>query len=232
MKLTKKGYYVLTLFILVLIGAGAIALMIYSPTARAWAWQSIARLFEHKKSDSGAAGATATPPNNPPNNPSNTPANRPGNVADAEIKAAFLQGVISNSQWRKFEITVEVNNGAMTLRGAVDSDGQRAAIEQYARGLAGVKNVNDALEVKPAAGAESAPAENNDEKLAKEVEFALFKTDAFELRGMEINANSGLVKLSGHVRSRAEKLLAERIAREVPNVKSVNNQLEIQEAKE
>jgi osmotically-inducible protein OsmY len=76
----------------------------------------------------------------------------------------------------------------------------------------------------PAANA--APPDSNAE-LAKRVEFELFRTNAFNTGTMQIKAEDGAVTLAGTVRSRAEQLLAERVAQSVSGVRKVNNELKI-----
>jgi osmotically-inducible protein OsmY len=103
--------------------------------------------------------------------------------------------------------------------------------------VSGVKQVGLFLEVKPDTTTSSLvptplpsqvnSVEKSNELLAKEVEFACYKTDAIEIKNIKISAKDGEITLSGKVRSRAEKLLAERISKEVPGVKSVNNELEV-----
>jgi hypothetical protein len=66
--------------------------------------------------------------------------------------------------------------------------------------------------------------------LAKRVQFELFQTDAFNTRTIQIKAEDGAVTLSGSVRSRAEQLLAERVAQNVSGVKKVVNELKVSAA--
>jgi osmotically-inducible protein OsmY len=59
------------------------------------------------------------------------------------------------------------------------------------------------------------------------VEFELYRTNAFNTLTMQIKAEDANVTLSGTVRSRAEQLLAERVAQGVPGVKKVSNELKV-----
>jgi hyperosmotically inducible periplasmic protein len=187
---------------------------------RAWVGQLGGRMMASTPQPSATPNATAT----------STPAiNSPATAADAEIRSMLLQEVLKNPEWRKHTIEIEVSNGDVKLRGAIVNEAERAALEQFTRQRAGVKSVSAALEVKPEGNLALANGENPDERLAKEVEFACYKTDAFDLRALQISASNGQVILRGQVRSRAELLLAERIAREISGVKSVNNQLQISE---
>ncbi len=65
--------------------------------------------------------------------------------------------------------------------------------------------------------------------MARRVEFALFSTRAIDLDLVQVQVDDGVVTLGGVVRSRAEKLLAERTAREVEGVRQVVNNLQVME---
>lgn len=64
-------------------------------------------------------------------------------------------------------------------------------------------------------------------RMAQRVEQALSRTDAIETRSIVVEARGGTIHLTGRVRSRAEKLLAERLALEVEGVRDVVNELEV-----
>jgi hyperosmotically inducible protein len=154
-------------------------------------------------------------------------------IQDLEIRTALLQGLARSSELAGKKIDVSVDNQVVTLTGNVDTTQQRMIAEQIARATASVASVNDAIAVQgsqpavaqpsPAAAAGVEP--NAD--LAKHVEFELYSTGAFELSTMNIKADNGAITLTGTVRSRAEQLLAERVAQGVAGVKSVTNDLKL-----
>ena len=72
--------------------------------------------------------------------------------------------------------------------------------------------------------------ESVDDRLARRVEFELYSTKAVSLKAVQIRSQDGTVVLSGSVPSRAEKLLAERVAQSVEGVKRVVNHLNTQES--
>src|SRR5215831_6202159 len=172
---------------------------------------------------------------------------RPGTgnprIQDLETKTTVLQGLARSPELAGRKIDVSVDNQVVTLTGTVESAQQRMIAEEIARISPGVTGVNNAITVPgssgaPAPGATSpapgqpgaaagqlgaAPESNAD--LAKHVEFELYSTGAFDVSTMNIKADNGAVTLSGTVRSRAEQLLAERVAQGVSGVKSVSNEL-------
>jgi osmotically-inducible protein OsmY len=66
-----------------------------------------------------------------------------------------------------------------------------------------------------------------EDKLAKRVEFELYSTKAFSVNTLQIHSLDGTVTLGGTVSSRAEKLLAERVAQTVTGVRKVVNNLSV-----
>lgn len=149
-------------------------------------------------------------------------------LTDTETKAAILESILKNTELRSQTIHVEVSEKAVSLKGDVDTPLQRAALEQLAKGLAGARAVESGVNVRATPGGNVPPAPDDaDVRLPKEVEFALYKTDAFEVKTLKITCQNRTVRLGGNVRNIAEKILAERITREVPDVHGVINELEI-----
>jgi hyperosmotically inducible protein len=164
---------------------------------------------------------------------------RPGGgnprIQDLEIRTALLQALGRSPELAGKKIDVNVENQTVTLTGGVDTQQQRTIAEQIARASASVTSVNDAIAVAglqpgvsqpspaPAAGAAAEPNAG----LAKHVEFELYSTGAFDLSTVNIKADNGSITLTGTVRSRAEQLLAERVAQGVAGVKTVTNDLKV-----
>src|SRR5262249_23307149 len=129
-------------------------------------------------------------------------------------------------------IDVKVESRAVTLSGSVETAAQRNGAEQIARAVDGVASVTNNLTVTNPQAATEPPAANAtpadlNAELAKRVEFELYRTNAFNTLTMQVKADDGAVTLSGTVRSRAEQLLAERVAQGVPGAKKVTNELKV-----
>ncbi len=202
MPLTRKGTLVFTLFVILLLGGGAY--YVYSQTGT-FSFAGIWNRWVGGSADSGSGTMTA-----------------------AETRAAILEAILKNPELRSQGLDVEVNDRTVTLKGNVETPLQRAALEQLAQALAGPRSVTVTVGVRSAAAVPStAAADDIDARLPKEIEFALYKTDAFDVKTLRISSQNRVVRLAGSVRSPAEKLLAERIAREVPDVRGVTNDLEI-----
>ena len=163
--------------------------------------------------------------------PAAQPSSESVHVEDLEIRVAILEGLAHSRELGGKNIDVKVENRAVTLSGSVETPTQRNGAEQIARAADGVASVTNNLVVtNPQAASEpptanAAPADSTE--VAKRVEFELYRTNAFNTLTMQVKAEDGAVTLAGTVRSRAEQLLAERVAQSVPGVKKVNNELKV-----
>jgi hyperosmotically inducible protein len=142
-------------------------------------------------------------------------------VADLEIKTLLIDQLGRSPELKDKQIKVQVSKRIVTLDGAVDTPAQKRAAEQMALQAPGVQGLAGQLAVANAA----AVPETADDKLARRVEFELYSTRALPLQSVQIRSQDGTVILTGPVTSRAEKLLAERVAQSVDGVKRVVNNL-------
>jgi hyperosmotically inducible protein len=142
-------------------------------------------------------------------------------VADLEIKTLVSDALAKNAEMGEKRVETEVKNRVVMLSGSVETASQKYAAEQIAWQVPGVQGVKDNLSTTNA----QATPESADEKLAHRVEFELYSTKAISLKSVQIHAENGTVTLTGTVTSRAEKLLAERIAQSVAGVRKVMNNL-------
>jgi len=165
--------------------------------------------------------------------PAAQPSSESVHVEDLEIRVAILEALAHSRELGGKNIDVKVENRSVTLSGSVETPTQRSGAEQIARAVDGVAGVTNSLAVtNPQAASEPpaasvTPADSNAD-LAKRVEVELYLTKAFNpMTTMQIRAEGGEVTLAGTVRSRAEQLLAERVAQSVAGVKKVTNELKV-----
>jgi hyperosmotically inducible protein len=142
-------------------------------------------------------------------------------VADLEIQTLLTDALSKNTDLVENHIATQVKGRTVTLTGAVQTTHQKYAAEQIAWQVPGVQGLTNNLTVSEA----QATPESPDEKLARRVEFELYSTKALPLKNVQIHASTGVVTLTGTVSSRAEKLLAEKIAKSVEGVRAVVNSL-------
>lgn len=164
--------------------------------------------------------------------PSAQPSSESVHVEDLEIRVAILEAFAHSRELGGKNIDAKVDNRTVTLSGLVETPAQRNGAEQIAHAVDGVAGVTNNIAVtNPQAATEppaatSQPADPNS-VLAKQVEFELYRTDAFNTLSIQVKAADGSVTLSGTVRSKAEQLLAERVAQSVSGVKKVTNELKV-----
>lgn len=162
--------------------------------------------------------------------PAAQPSSESVHVEDLEIRVAILEALAHSRELGGKNIEVKVESRSVTLSGSVETPTQRSGAEQIARAVDGVAGVTNNLAVtNPQAASEPpaatvTPADSNRD-LAKRVEFELYRTNVFNTLTMQVRAEDGAVTLAGTVRSRAELLLAERVAQSVAGVKKVTNEL-------
>jgi hyperosmotically inducible periplasmic protein len=164
--------------------------------------------------------------------PAAQPSSESVHVEDLEIRVAILESLAHSRELGGKNIDVNVENRSVTLSGSVETPTQRSGAEQIARAVDGVAGVTNNLAVtNPQAPSEppaatAAPVDANAD-LAKRVEFELYRTNAFNTLTMQVKAEEGAITLTGTVRSRAEQLLAERVAQTVTGVKKVTSELKV-----
>jgi hyperosmotically inducible protein len=123
-------------------------------------------------------------------------------------------------------VNVDTKNGAVYLRGKVDSDEARQAAAEVARGVEGAKSVKNDLQVVPPVARKAVDA--NDKDIAKAVEARMSRDT--QLKQVDVRADGGVVTLTGEVPSITAAAKASEQARMVPGVKSVKNELTVRSA--
>jgi len=143
-------------------------------------------------------------------------------VADLEIKTIVEDAIRKSPELKDRSIELVVRERKVSLNGVVDTESQKSLAQQIAWGVQGVAGVTNSINVTaPQAG------DSPEDKLAKRVEFELYSTKAFSVNTLQIHSLDGTVTLGGSVSSRAEKLLAEKVAQTVNGVRKVVNNLSV-----
>jgi len=146
-------------------------------------------------------------------------------IADLEVKTMVIDRLARAPELKDKRLAVQVTGQVVTLEGTVDSPAQKRTAEDIAIRVPGVQNLVSQLTV---ADGQAGP-DTVDDRLARRVEFELYSTKAVSLKTVQIRSQDGTVVLSGSVPSRAEKLLAEKVAQSVEGVRKVVNHLSAQE---
>jgi hyperosmotically inducible protein len=143
-------------------------------------------------------------------------------VADLETKTIVEAAIRKSPELRDRRIELVVRERKVSLNGVVETESQKNLAQQIAGEVQGVAGVTNNISVTaPQAG------DSPEDKLAKRVEFELYSTKAFSVNTLQIHSLDGTITLGGTVSTRAEKLLAERVAQTVTGVRKVVNNLSV-----
>lgn len=141
-------------------------------------------------------------------------------VADDEIEKAIMDAAIYDPRVISTEITVEADEGWVTLRGTVDNLKAKTAAEKLAEHTTGVTGVTNRIKVR----LELPPT---DKEVMSDINMALANNAVTEAWKIDVDVNYGIATLTGTVDSYLEKKEAEWVASGVEGVNEVNNQLDV-----
>jgi hyperosmotically inducible periplasmic protein len=147
-------------------------------------------------------------------------------VSDSWITSKTKIALFADERVKGTQVSVDTKNGVVHLRGKVDSAEAKQAAAEVAKGIEGARSVkNDLQVVSPTA---RTAVDASDKDIAKAVESRLSK-DA-QLKKVDVRTDGGVVTLTGEVRSIIAAAKASEMARNVPGVKSVKNELTVRQA--
>jgi len=148
-------------------------------------------------------------------------------ISDSWVTAKTKIALFGDDRIKGGQISVGTVNGVVSLRGKVDSDNAKAAAGSVARAVAGVKSVRNDLRVVPAGDRKAIAASDTD--ITRQVQGRLAK-DA-QLKRVDVRTDGGAVTLTGAVSSIDASAHASELARGVPGVRVVRNELTHEPAK-
>lgn len=143
------------------------------------------------------------------------------NVTDSWITSKAKIALFADSRVSGTSVNVETQKGTLYLRGKVDTDAAKQAAEEVAKGVDGVKSVKNELQVVPAS--DKKMVEAKDEDLTKQVKTRL-QNDA-RLKKVDVRVDNGVVTLQGKVANIDDSARASQLARSVPGVRAVKNDM-------
>jgi hyperosmotically inducible periplasmic protein len=124
---------------------------------------------------------------------------------------------------------VEVKDGIVTLRGDAASQAQKELTTEYAKDVAGVKNLKNEMVVSmPSKKTRTAGENIDDASITAQVKMTLLYHRSTSALNTLVTTKKGVVTLGGVAKNATEKDLATKFANDVNGVKSVKNQMTIE----
>lgn len=118
------------------------------------------------------------------------------------------------------DVSIEIADGFVTLKGRVESFRERERLHRYVMGLNGVRALKDLLTITPR---ESVA----DSQIGLHIRQALDAHAELPLGTAVVHVKGGVCTLTGHVRSLEESHIAEQVASHTRGVSKVNNELTV-----
>jgi osmotically-inducible protein OsmY len=144
-------------------------------------------------------------------------------LSDLALRGRIIEALADAPHVDVAEIAVECHDdGDVVLRGSVVNLLQRAEAVRTARGVPGVRAVDDQMRTRPEGDDHRADAETEAAVLD-----ALILDDAVPAHGIDVDVEGGKVTLWGVVDIASKREAAERIAMRVPGVSEVRNRLKM-----
>jgi osmotically-inducible protein OsmY len=118
--------------------------------------------------------------------------------ADAAIRTDIEGALLNDPVTEATEVTVAVEKGVVSLAGRVDSRAEKRLASRLAKGIRGVRDVNNMITVMPA-------KDRTDREIKTEIESRLAWDGRVDDGRISVAVSDGRVRLSGAVGSAAEK---------------------------
>jgi hyperosmotically inducible protein len=142
---------------------------------------------------------------------------------DAWLTSKTKIALLADERVSGSRINIGTANGVVTLRGKVSTADEKKAAEEVTKSVDGVASVKNELQVVPEAARKAVDAK--DDELARAVKARLGRDQRLKGAGIDVRADGGVVTLSGEVPDVRTSARASEVARSVPGVKAVKNEL-------
>jgi len=141
---------------------------------------------------------------------------------DGRIESSAAKSYVFKTYLKDDSIRTDSKDGMVTLTGTVADASHKSMAEDTVANLPGVKSVDNQLVVQG-----SQPAEHSDMWITMKVRTALLFHRHVSATGTTVYTKDGIVTLQGEASSMAQKELTTEYAKDVDNVKEVQNNMTV-----
>ena len=154
-------------------------------------------------------------------------------LASAALLAAVLTVAGCHQQAAHPDQKPMVTTALITLTGNVETSDLKTQAETLARQAAPDYTIANEIGVRPSGDESQARAvsSNLDSAIEKNFKAAIKAHKALDDQSIDYKAKNGTLVLSGSVKTGAQKIEAESLAKKVPNVQQVVNEIEVKPGK-
>jgi hyperosmotically inducible protein len=144
---------------------------------------------------------------------------------DAWVTTKVKMSLLTDADVTSRNVNVDTVDGRVTLHGTVPSAAEKAKAEEVARGIDGVREVRNLLQVVPSKAKDQAKV--SDDQLKERVSAALKKDRVLEDSSISVQSvNGGVVLLAGKAKTLTDAYEAVEVASRVEGVKRVASEIE------
>ena len=170
----------------------------------------------------GKSGEKAAPPAAPQTEAKTTVGTE---IDDGAITTKVKSALMADADVKSFDIKVETSKGVVQLSGFVDNQGQIDRAIAVAKGVEGVKSVDNKMNIKTT---ETTVGEKIDDSIiTTKVKAALLADSGVKSSDIAVVTRDGQVQLSGFVENQGQIDRATEVARGVEGVKNVINEMAV-----
>lgn len=144
-------------------------------------------------------------------------------VTDSWVTAKTKIALFADERVKGRQINVETKSGTVMLRGKVDSEEAKSAAAEVAKGVEHAKSVRNELQV--VAPADRPKVDTDDKAIAQRIDQKLKDDPQLKTAKITARVDSGVVTLTGEVKSIMLSSRASEILSDVPGVRAVRNDL-------
>jgi osmotically-inducible protein OsmY len=146
-------------------------------------------------------------------------------VTDAWVTSATKMKLLADRRVPGLDVNVDTYGGEVTLFGAVPTKESKAAAEEIAHSVSGVRAVKNELQIVPEKRKDVVKAA--DDEIEGRVERALKNHESLHDAKIDVEVHDGVARLTGTVPRPEQRMTAAVVARRAPGVRAVEDDLRI-----